>query len=127
MVCNVSLLNSWQYSGCHKYVPFARFPNRKKCSVQRIEIITNMTIALVDFGGGDELVFLEGQDVEENVGRVSREGSRLGQGHIFVSRRLIFFLAVINSSLVRRRRIDIYSANIRYSNNKKSSFSSRVS
>ena len=35
------------YSGCHKYVPFARFPNRRKSSVQRIEIITNMTTAML--------------------------------------------------------------------------------
>jgi nucleoid DNA-binding protein len=25
--------NSSGYSGCHKYVPFARFPNRSKCNV----------------------------------------------------------------------------------------------
>ena len=54
-----------------------------------------------------------GEDVEEYVGGVSRERNGLGYGHILASKRLIFFLAVINSSLVRRRRIDIYSANIR--------------
>jgi len=37
------------YSGCNKYVPHARFPNRRKCSVQRIEIITNMTTAMLFF------------------------------------------------------------------------------
>ena len=30
------------YTGCHKYVPFARFPNRRKCRGQRIEIIANI-------------------------------------------------------------------------------------
>ena len=54
-----------------------------------------------------------GKDVEENVGGVSGEGDGLGQSHIFESKRLIFFLAVINSSLVSRRRIDMYSANMR--------------
>jgi hypothetical protein len=34
------------YSGCHKYVPFAGFPKRRKCNVQHPEIITNMTTAL---------------------------------------------------------------------------------
>jgi hypothetical protein len=36
------------YTGCHKYVPLARFPNRRKYSVQRIEIITNMTTAILE-------------------------------------------------------------------------------
>ena len=36
------------YTGCHKYVPFARSPNRRKCSVLRIEIITNMTTAILE-------------------------------------------------------------------------------
>ena len=35
------------YTGCHKYVPFARFPNRRKYSAQRIEIITHMTTAML--------------------------------------------------------------------------------
>ena len=35
------------YSGCHKYVPFARFPNRRTCIVQRVEIITNLTTAML--------------------------------------------------------------------------------
>lgn len=54
-----------------------------------------------------------GEDVKENVGGVSGEGDGLGQSHNFESKRLIFFLDVINSSLVSRRRIDMYSANIR--------------
>ena len=35
------------YTGCHKYVPFAGFPNKRTSSVQRIEIITNMTTAML--------------------------------------------------------------------------------
>jgi hypothetical protein len=35
------------YTGCHKYVPFARFSNRRTGRVQRIEIITNMTTAML--------------------------------------------------------------------------------
>ena len=37
------------YTGCHKYFPFARFPNRRTCRVQQIEIITNMTTAMLFF------------------------------------------------------------------------------
>ena len=36
------------YTGCHKYVPFARFPYRRTYRVQRIEIITNMTTAILE-------------------------------------------------------------------------------
>jgi hypothetical protein len=36
------------YTGCHKYVPFARFPNRRTCCLQRIEIITSMTTAMLE-------------------------------------------------------------------------------
>ena len=36
------------YTGCHKYVPFAGFPNRRTSIVQRIEIITNMTTAILE-------------------------------------------------------------------------------
>jgi hypothetical protein len=35
------------YTGCRKFVPFAGFPNRRACRVQRIEIITNMTTAML--------------------------------------------------------------------------------
>jgi hypothetical protein len=35
------------YSGCHKYVPFARIPNRRKYNVYSFEIITNMTTAIL--------------------------------------------------------------------------------
>ena len=37
------------YTGCHKYVPFARFANRRKCNVQRPEVIINMTTAILLF------------------------------------------------------------------------------
>jgi len=37
------------YTGCHKYVPFAGFPNRRTFRVQRIEIITSMTTAMLFF------------------------------------------------------------------------------
>ena len=36
------------YTGCHKYVPFARFLNRRTFRVQRIEIITSMTTAILE-------------------------------------------------------------------------------
>ena len=36
------------YTGCHKYVPSARFPNRRTFRAQRIEIITNMTTAILE-------------------------------------------------------------------------------
>ena len=36
------------YTGCHKYVPFARFSNRRTCRVQRVEIITNLTTAILE-------------------------------------------------------------------------------
>jgi hypothetical protein len=35
------------YTGCHKFVPFARFPNRRTSIAQRIEVITNMTTAML--------------------------------------------------------------------------------
>ena len=38
---------AYAYTGCHKYVPLARFPNRRTCRVQRVEIITNMTTAML--------------------------------------------------------------------------------
>jgi hypothetical protein len=41
-------LYSQIYTGCHKYVPFARFPNRRTCRVQRVEIITNLTTAMLE-------------------------------------------------------------------------------
>jgi len=37
-----------RYTGCHKYVPFARFPIRGTSRVQRVEIITNMTTAILE-------------------------------------------------------------------------------
>jgi hypothetical protein len=37
----------FRYTGCHKYVPFARFPNRRTSIVHRIEIISNMTTAML--------------------------------------------------------------------------------
>jgi hypothetical protein len=37
----------FRYTGCHKYVPFARFPNRRTFRVQRVEVITNMTTAIL--------------------------------------------------------------------------------
>jgi len=42
-------ININHYSGCHKYIPFARFPNRRKYSVLHPEIITNMTTARIFF------------------------------------------------------------------------------
>jgi len=44
----VFVLSKRDYTGCHKYVPFARFPNRRSGTVQRIEIITNMTTAILE-------------------------------------------------------------------------------
>ncbi len=38
---------SYIYTGCHKYVPFARFANRRKYNVQRPEVIVNMTTAIL--------------------------------------------------------------------------------
>ncbi|MEE9119262.1 MAG: hypothetical protein V3U02_11820 [Calditrichia bacterium] len=38
-----------RYSGCHKYVPFAGFSNRRKYNVERPEIIINMTTAILFF------------------------------------------------------------------------------
>jgi hypothetical protein len=35
------------YTGCHKYVPFARFADWRQSSVQQNEIITNMTTAML--------------------------------------------------------------------------------
>ena len=40
---------STDYSGCHKYVPFAGFSNRTKHSVQPYEIITNIKTAIFLF------------------------------------------------------------------------------
>jgi hypothetical protein len=37
------------YTGCHKYVPFARFAIRATSRVQRVEIIPNMTTAMLFF------------------------------------------------------------------------------
>jgi hypothetical protein len=42
-------MEATSYTGCHKYVPFARFPNKRKCRGQRIEILTNMTTAMLFF------------------------------------------------------------------------------
>ena len=36
------------YTGCHKYVPFAGFPNRRTCKAKRIEVIANMTTAILE-------------------------------------------------------------------------------
>ena len=36
------------YTGCHKYVPFAGVPNGRTLRVQRIELITNMTTAILE-------------------------------------------------------------------------------
>ncbi len=36
------------YTGCHKYVPFARFANRRKYNVQHPEVIVNMTTAILE-------------------------------------------------------------------------------
>jgi hypothetical protein len=69
-----------------------------------------------------EIAFSE--DMKKNIGGIFGEGNGFRPDHILVSKRLIFFLAVISSSLVARRRIDMYSANIRYNKSKKSNFSS---
>jgi hypothetical protein len=37
------------YTGCHKYVPFARFAALRQSSVSQIDIITNMTTARIFF------------------------------------------------------------------------------
>jgi len=42
-----TFVKAWDYTGCHRYVPFGRFPNRRTCRVQRIKIITNMTTAII--------------------------------------------------------------------------------
>jgi hypothetical protein len=36
------------YTGCHKYVLFAGFPDRRTCRVQRVENITNMPTAILE-------------------------------------------------------------------------------
>jgi hypothetical protein len=52
------------YTGCHKYVPFARFSNRRTCRVQRIEIITNMTTAI-----NQDSLYLRGSDPLESISK----------------------------------------------------------
>lgn len=37
------------YSGCHKYIPIAKFVNKGDGSLQRLEIIINLTTAMLLF------------------------------------------------------------------------------
>ena len=54
-----------------------------------------------------------GEDVKKKIGGMLGEGDGFSNGHIFSIKRLTFFLAIISSSLVARKRMDINSANMR--------------